>query len=309
MTDRATSAEPVPTSVELHPRRVRFEWEETPLHWVPGDPFTTHLLNVLHMLLPAGERWFVHVYKQALPLIRDQKLYDDVKGFMGQEGTHAAAHQRVLEHMKEQGLDPDPYVEQVEWMFTKLLGDDSVPPGARDWWLLERVAIIAAIEHFTAVLGQWILHSRGLDRAGADPVMLDLLRWHGAEEVEHRSVAYDVFNHVDGGYARRLRAMALTVPVMTWLWQRGVLYLVTADPNIPRARPRLRDLRRAIRGGMFPRVGELGAAIPRYLRPRFHPSQEGSLKPALDYIERSPAHRAYEAYVAERAARAGGGKE
>lgn len=296
-----------PTSVELHPRRVKFAWEDTALHWVPGDPFTTHLINVLHMLLPAGERWFVHVYKQALPLIRDERLYAEVKGFMGQEGTHAAAHQRVLEHMKEQGLDPYPYVEQVEWMFTKLLGDDSVPPlgKARDWWLMERIAIIAAIEHFTAVLGQWILRSEGLDQAGADPVMLDLLRWHGAEEVEHRSVAYDVFNHLDGGYARRLRAMAVTVPVLTFLWQSGVKYLVTADPKIPRARPRMRDLRRAVRSDMFPTFRELGAAIPRYLRPRFHPSQEGSLKPALDYIEISPAHRAYEEYAAERAARAG----
>lgn len=296
-----------PTSVELNPRRVKFDWEDTPLHWVPGDPFTTHLLNVLHLLLPAGERWFVHVYKQALPLIRDESLYADVKGFMGQEGTHSVAHQRVLEHMKEQGVDPHPYVEQVEWMFTKLLGDDSVPPmpAARRWWLLERVAIIAAIEHFTAVLGQWILRSEGLDRADADPVMLDLLRWHGAEEVEHRSVAYDVFNHLDGGYGRRLRGMAMTVPVLTFLWQSGVKYLVSADPKIPRARPRMRDLRRAVRSDMFPTFRELGAAVPRYLRPRFHPSQEGSLKPALDYIEISPAHRAYEEYVAERAARAG----
>lgn len=302
-----TDLETTPASVELHPRRVRFDWEDTPLHWVPGDPFTTHLLNVLHMLLPGGERWFVHVYKQALPLIRDDRLYAEVKGFMGQEGTHAVAHQRVLDHLKEQGVDPQPYVEQVEWLFTKLLGDDAVPPigKARDWWLMERIAIIAAIEHFTAVLGQWILRSEGLDQAGADPVMLDLLRWHGAEEVEHRSVAYDVFNHLDGGYGRRLRAMAATVPVMTWLWQSGVKYLVTADPTIPRARPRMRDLRRAIRADMFPTLRELGVAIPRYLRPRFHPSQEGSLKPALDYIAVSPAHRAYEEYVAERTARAG----
>lgn len=299
MTDPAT-----PTSVELHPRRVRFDWEDTPLHWVPGDPFTTHLLNVLHMLLPAGERWFVHVYKQALPLIRDRRLYDDVKGFMGQEGTHAAAHQRVLEHLKEQGVDPGPYVRQVEWMFTKLLGDDTAPPTARDWWLLERVAIIAAIEHFTAVLGQWILRSRGLDRAGADPVMLDLLRWHGAEEVEHRSVAYDVFDHLDGRYGRRLRTMAGVVPAMTWLWKRGVVYLVTADPTVPAARPRLRDLRRAGRADMFPRACELAAAVPRYLRPGFHPSHEGSLRPALDYIAISPAHRAYEEYAAQRAERA-----
>lgn len=301
MTDH--DVEPGPASVELRPRRVKFAWEETPLHWVPGDPFATHLINVLHMLLPAGERWFVHVYKRALPLIRDQRLYDDVKGFMGQEGTHAAAHQRVLEHLKEQGLDPDPYVDQVEWMFTKLLGDDTAPPMVRDWWLLERVAIIAAIEHFTAVLGQWILRSEGLDRAGADPVMMDLLRWHGAEEVEHRAVAYDVFDHLDGRYGRRMRTMATVVPIMAWLWKRGVTYLMTADPTVTDVRPRVRDLVRASRADMFPTVRDLTSAVPRYLRPTFHPSREGSLRPALEYIAKSPAHLAYEAYVAERAAR------
>jgi predicted metal-dependent hydrolase len=47
----------------LKARKVAFEWSDTPLHWIPGDPFTTHTINVLHLLLPAGERWFVHVYK------------------------------------------------------------------------------------------------------------------------------------------------------------------------------------------------------------------------------------------------------
>jgi hypothetical protein len=54
---------------------------------------------------------------------------------------------------------------------------------------------IVGIEHYTAVLGQWILDAHQLDEAGADPAMMDLLRWHGAGEVEHRSVAFDVYQH------------------------------------------------------------------------------------------------------------------
>jgi hypothetical protein len=57
---------------------------------------------------------------------------------------------------------------------------------------------VAALEHFTAALGQWWIQNRGLDYAGTDPVTLDLLRWHGAEEVEHRSLVFDVYQNVCG---------------------------------------------------------------------------------------------------------------
>ncbi|WP_282090299.1 metal-dependent hydrolase [Streptomyces tendae] len=92
--------------VPLKARKVSFAWEDTPLHWVPGDPFTTHTINVLHLLLPAGERWFVHVYQQVLPYIRDERLREDVIGFIGQEAMHSRAHDEVLPHLRDQGLDP-----------------------------------------------------------------------------------------------------------------------------------------------------------------------------------------------------------
>jgi hypothetical protein len=53
------------------------------------------------------------------------------------------------------------------------------------------------------VLGHWILVSRGLEEAGADPEMLDLLRWHGAEEVEHRSLVFEVHQAVGGSAKQR----------------------------------------------------------------------------------------------------------
>src|SRR5205807_1581090 len=82
----------------IRPRRVKFDWEHTPLHWIPDDPATTHLINVLHLLLPAGEKWFVDVYRDALPLITDDQLREAVKGFMGQESVHSRAHAAVLDH-------------------------------------------------------------------------------------------------------------------------------------------------------------------------------------------------------------------
>ena len=67
-----------------------------------------------------------------------------------------------------------------------------------------------------------------LQAAGADETMLDLLRWHGAEEVEHRAVAFDVFQHLDGRYHRRVLAYVFGGPALVWLWVRLVLLAAPA---------------------------------------------------------------------------------
>ncbi|MEU3856033.1 metal-dependent hydrolase [Streptomyces sp. NPDC028722] len=276
--------------VALKARDVSFSWADTPLHWVPGDPFTAHTINVLHLLLPAGERWFVHAYKQALPLIRDDRLREDVVGFIGQEAMHSRAHDEVLPHLRAQGLDPTPYTAQVDWFFEKLLGDRSLPPGRpRRWWLLERLALIAAIEHYTAFLGDWVLNAAELDRRGADPTMLDLLRWHGAEEVEHRSVAFDLFLHVDGGYRRRVRTWALAFSALVFLWQRGVRFFLENDPALVDGKASFREFRLRGRQGVLPATGDMLRSVPRYLSRAYHPSHECSTAQAVAYLAASPA--------------------
>ncbi|MGW7414586.1 metal-dependent hydrolase [Streptomyces sp. NPDC054863] len=295
-----TQQGPVPVASERTPlkaRRVSFDWADTPLHWLPGQPFATHTINVLHLLLPAGERWFVHVYKQALPLITDDRLREDVIGFIGQEAMHSQAHDDVLPHLKAQGLDPTPYTAQVDWLFEKLLGDRTLPPGRpRRWWLLERIAIIAAIEHYTAFLGDWVLNADELDRRGADPTMLDLLRWHGAEEVEHRSVAFELFQHVDGSYRRRARTWATAFTALVFLWQRGARFFMANDPTPGGVGgATLKGLVDGGRQGLLPTPGAMLKSVPRYLSRGYHPSQEGSTAQAVAYLAHSPAARAAEA--------------
>ncbi|MFC1412291.1 metal-dependent hydrolase [Streptacidiphilus sp. N1-12] len=279
----------------LQPRDVHFDWDALPMHWIPGNPMATHVVNVLHLLLPEGERWFVRTFTEALPLVRDERLREQVLGFVGQEAIHAEAHQGVLDHLLAKGLDPGPYVKQVEYLFRRILGERPELTGtaARES-LIERVAIVAAIEHFTAFLGDWVLNAEGLDRAGTDPVMLDLIRWHGAEEVEHRSVAYDLLRHLDPGYLRRVRAMAITGPVMFKLWTSGARFLMAHDPELPAPRPHptWSGYLAASRQGVLPRLGRASRSAARYLSPRYHPTQEGSTRQAVAYLGTSPAARA-----------------
>jgi predicted metal-dependent hydrolase len=290
----------------LKARRVRFDWEKTPLHWVPGDAFSTHVINVLHLLLPAGEKWFCDVFRQALPLVTNDQLREDVRGFIGQEMVHARAHSAVLDHLAAQGLDTTKYTRRVEWMFNWLLGDHGMnledghgPRWMRRYWLVIRLAMVAAIEHFTCVLGYWVIaDAGGLDEAGADPMMLDLLRWHGAEEVEHRSVAFDLhenLSHQPISYFRRVITQAIVQPVILFLWITGTRYLIAHDPEAGRGdKPSIRRYIRVSRAtGRLPTAGYLVSAVLRYLWPLHHPSFEASTEEALAYIARSPAARQY----------------
>lgn len=284
----------------FRPRRVAFDYAETPTHWIPDDPHTTHVINVLHLLLPAGERWFCEVYRQALPHIEDPDLARDVKAFMGQEATHARAHQSVLDDLAARGIDHRRFTrlaDGVAGLVRVRTAPRRLGPVGR-WierrYLVHQLAGIAAVEHFTAVLGWWIVSdAAALDDAGADAEMMALLRWHGAEEVEHRSVAFDAYRAMGGGYLLRSFYIAVVFVGIWSAWIAGTNYLMRHDRTVERRRhASLRQFVRATRQGRLPSVGALVAAVPRYLHPRYHPSSEGDTAVAQAYLRDARGVRA-----------------
>lgn len=282
-----------PDHVEGHPievRRPRFDWDGHPAHWVPDDPMASHVGNALHLLFPTGERFFIQAVRDAKPHVDDPELRDAIDDFIKQEAWHAQAHDAVLRHLDELGIDPSGYIDRLERFFDLALRDrPSWPSWTQRWQLKRRLAITAALEHFTAVLGHWALTADGLDAADADPTMLDLFRWHAAEEVEHRALVYDVYQHIGGGYGLRALAMVGTTVGLLVEWGLGVRYFFSHDPSLRGRRPRLREYRRASRQGRVPGLGMLLRSVPRYLRRDHHPSKEADSALGLAYLERSPA--------------------
>ncbi len=111
-----------PGPVQIQARKVHFDVTGIPLHWIPGHPVASNMVSLLNVVLPAAERWFVDTFNEALPLVKDPKLAEDMRGFIGQEATHADVHEQVLhEFMVGNGIDPTPMLEQVEYVFEKML--------------------------------------------------------------------------------------------------------------------------------------------------------------------------------------------
>ena len=290
---------------QLKARRVQFNLDNTPLHWLPGDPFATHMINGIHLLLPPGELWFCRLFNKALPYVTDTQLRADVEGFIRQEAVHSRVHTRAGEYLVRHGINTNEVQAAADHLFGHMLGD--TPFGMpllknrllEKQWLIVRIGLIAAVEHFTGMLGQWAMDSKSWDRG--DPVMADLFRWHLAEEVEHRSVAFDLYEHLCktqfGFYLSRQALMAIVFPL--FLGYLGVacrgLAIQDADQEAQRiARYSfwkiMMELERVGRRTRnVPTFGFLVMGTLRWISPRFHPANEGSTEQALAYLARSPA--------------------
>lgn len=296
-----TTAKPASTTQgRLIPRKVQFDWSDTSLDWIPGQPFASYFINEINMILPAGEFWFCKLYNKALPFVTDDKLREDVQMFIRQEAMHARGHGgAVNEYLKARGLDTERNMRIMDWLFNEPLADApfgrKLPQRLEKRWLVFRLGLIAAIEHMTCVLGTYALQNKKWDEVGADPVLLDLLRWHGAEEVEHRSVAFDLYRHLGGGYISRYYLATIAIPMIFGLWADGAAHIMAQDPRFADKKPSAfrpwvwLEWQRTSKTGHLPSLFWLMRQELPFFMPWYDPAREGNPEEAAAYLNQSPA--------------------
>jgi predicted metal-dependent hydrolase len=189
-----------PASSTIVPRKIDFSLnEESPRFWYQNDPALTHLFNAVMIMFPEGEKFFVHAVNHFKHRITDPQLAADVREFVRQEINHSKAHGYFNEQLTRQGYDIESLEIEVEQGFRKakrVLGKKM------------QLAIVIAYEHLTAIYGDIVLKdTKWLE--GVDPAYADLLRWHAAEEVEHKAVAYNVYRAIGGDYPTRVAGMLI----------------------------------------------------------------------------------------------------
>lgn len=270
-------------------RKFRRDWAGMPVHWLPGDVLANHVLNVLHLVLPPGELWMCRLFNRALPLVQNAELADQVRGMVGQEAAHASGHRDVLQYYEERGFDLRPSQARLNTIFMKWLGDTflgryRLGEAAARRWLLARLGMVAAIEHLTCALGSWAFYNRELENSCVFPDMVSLIKWHAAEEMEHRCVAFDLYQHMGGGYWQRVILYVLVFAVIVLTWKRGAQAFLRQDVKVER-RYSLLDYMASSRRGHVPSVSYILRACLRYMRPGFHPQAEASTEVVQAYLQ------------------------
>jgi predicted metal-dependent hydrolase len=94
--------------------------------------------------------------------------------------------------------------------------------------LRTRLAFTVCAEHFTAVLADAIL-SDEFPRTNLDPLFLAMWRWHAIEEIEHKAVAFDVYDQLEATYAHRVLTMMLVTAVFSYDATRHANAMMRAD--------------------------------------------------------------------------------
>jgi uncharacterized protein len=162
------------------------------------------------------EPFIVKSLRQVLDQITDDELRDQVDRFCRQEAQHYQQHERFNEVVLAHGYPGlDARIEALANDFRSYLETRT------DKF---RVGFVEAFEAYTTQGALEILRSRICEHPRTDPRFADLFRWHMLEEIEHRNVAFDIYQHLYGDYLYRAR--------MCWFAQSHILRFIRDCRNI-----------------------------------------------------------------------------
>lgn len=227
-TTKKTSTSKAYNHEEIKVRRVNFIFnKDNPRFYYKNNPFSTHFINALHIVFPTGERFFVNSVLKHQKEITDDKLKKQVRNFCGQEGVHSAMHEKFWKILNENGYIIKGYENHIDKLLHKIIAKIEVE-GTR----INNIDLTATVclEHFTALFGHALFEHVELNQEIVPKDMAELFQWHAAEEIEHKNVAFDVFQKVDKDeHIKRVTLMPIVTALLYFYLGIGTMMLIYQD--------------------------------------------------------------------------------
>ena len=144
------------------------------------------------------EPFIIDAIREASKLITDPELQKEAKAWIGQESQHFMQHRRFNEVLIAKGYPQLREREkEIEHEYEEL----------RKRSLKYQVAYTAGFETLALATAHTIIADRAHLFRGADPAVASMWLWHVVEEIEHKNLAFDVYQHVYGDYWYRVYGM------------------------------------------------------------------------------------------------------
>jgi len=159
-------------------------------YWCDNSEVKTHYLDAFSVLFPAWEQAWAAVVHAHLNDVEDLALRKRMLDFIAQETAHGKAHAAHNRRIGQTSAEAAEH-EKIQLVLKR--------PKMKIW-----LAAMVSIEHIASCLSRDYLARYG-NRTGREYA---LFRWHSIEELEHKSLAIDLWDAL--GYPRSdLRAHAV----------------------------------------------------------------------------------------------------
>lgn len=180
-------------------RKMPFEWpDDLPVLPSPDDVTRSCEIVGFSLTMPHLEPYLIRTMRVGGKRATDSTIAVDMKNFSAQEAQHHRNHSLVNKIVRDQ-LSPET-AEQVGEI------EDELEADYREFTETKSLRFnLAYAEGFEAMTLSMALAQFDNPTGGMDEEWGRLMAWHLAEEVEHRTVTFDAYEHLFGGYFYRLR--------------------------------------------------------------------------------------------------------
>ena len=257
-----------PINLTLIVRKVDYDYY-SPIkenkYWFENDPVKTHFFNAFQATFPEGEKLFIQAALDGASILfkkgkMDDQFRLDLRNFIKQEALHSQQHIKWTNALIKLGYKELKFYNGQLRQF-RIFAQKHIP-------IVLRLSITAAAEHYTASLAYLFTHIMPKNLIHFPPEFKGLLLYHAMEEIEHKSVCYDLYQNVSGSYILRMFGfLFVTIDLIYNVYIR-IRYLLKIDDNFGlKTHLKLFILifgkEGIVRGLLF--------RLKKFLKPSFHP--------------------------------------
>jgi predicted metal-dependent hydrolase len=247
---------------EITVRKMPFEFPtEIDAVFVDGDHKRSFGFIAGSLLLPHLEPYLIRSLKAAEKHVTDPVVAEGLDKFVRQEAQHYQMHKKFNETIRLAGF---PQLEALE----KELFDD-YHRFSNTKSLKFNLAYAEAFEALTMNAVKHMMEPNGF---GDDlPPYMQMIEWHFVEELEHRTITFDVYDHVFGDYLYRLFVGIWAQWHFTSWMRRVAAYMLKVRPQPIREKDATIDRQEKLAAVQPASVGSLMPGLLRIYLPNYSP--------------------------------------
>lgn len=233
----------------------------------------------LSIFLTRGEDLVIDTARYHRDFITDPLLKQRVTSLIGQEAIHSKMHEELNDAYLIRDLPVKLFRTWAGWAFE--YGFERLPQPMK-------LSLMAGIEHFTAVLAEYMMNHEEVFFRSQDEKQRAIWMWHMLEESEHKDIAFDVFQELSNNYLLRIAGFfPALITILVLISAASFLVPFYRNPKnlislrywkeIPYNFRLIFGLKDGVYGSSFKHIFD-------YLRPDFHPNDHDTSE-FLDYYK------------------------